>query len=96
MTDQIDKIRRIVLHGLTVGGAAITARRLPGAWTRPVVETVILPAHAQERVSAQLLREPSNRNHNPAGRQRDEHVAGDTASSLAGFSDLTAFLRPHE
>jgi len=47
MTDQIDQTRRTVLHGLTAGGAAITARQLPGAWTRPVVETVILPAHAQ-------------------------------------------------
>lgn len=39
--------RRRILQGLAVGGAFITARSLPDQWTRPIVQAVGLPAHAQ-------------------------------------------------
>ncbi len=39
--------RRRILQGLAVGGAFITARTLPEQWTRPIVQAVGLPAHAQ-------------------------------------------------
>ena len=40
--------RRKLLKSLTLGGAAtVTAKSLPGEWKKPVVNTVVLPAHAQ-------------------------------------------------
>lgn len=43
-----DSGRRRLLKSLTVGGvAAVTAKSLPNEWTKPVVNGVVLPAHAQ-------------------------------------------------
>lgn len=39
--------RRRILQGLAVGGAFVAARSLPEQWTRPIVQAVGLPAHAQ-------------------------------------------------
>jgi hypothetical protein len=40
--------RRKLLKSLTIGGAAtVTAKSLPGEWKKPVIDTVLLPAHAQ-------------------------------------------------
>jgi hypothetical protein len=39
--------RRHLLKALTATGAAAAAHSLPAAWTRPLVEAVILPAQAQ-------------------------------------------------
>jgi len=39
--------RRKLLKVLTAGGGAVTVTKLPTKWTAPVVESVILPAHAQ-------------------------------------------------
>ncbi len=40
--------RRLLLKALGAGGGAVVAHRtLPTDWTRPVVESVLLPAHAQ-------------------------------------------------
>jgi len=39
--------RRGVLKLILAGGAAGTVAALPNTWTRPVVEAVVLPAHAQ-------------------------------------------------
>lgn len=40
--------RRRLLKCLTAaGGIAVTANQLPRRWTRPVVDAVLLPAHAQ-------------------------------------------------
>ena len=40
--------RRKLLKSLTLGGAAtVTAKSLPGEWKKPVIDTVLLPAHAQ-------------------------------------------------
>lgn len=42
------KSRRLVLKSIVTGSAVTTAARsLPEAWTRPVTESVVLPAHAQ-------------------------------------------------
>jgi len=39
--------RRGLLKRLVAGGTAGAALALPAAWTRPVVQSVVLPAHAQ-------------------------------------------------
>lgn len=39
--------RRSLIKALTIGGGAVTAAKLPSAWTTPVVDAVTLPAHAQ-------------------------------------------------
>ena len=41
-----DQSRRNLLRALSVGGVA-SAANLPTSWSRPVVESVVLPAHAQ-------------------------------------------------
>src|SRR5262245_54390293 len=38
--------RRQVLHIFTIGGVA-TALVMPASWTKPLVKSVIVPAHAQ-------------------------------------------------
>ncbi len=43
-----DSGRRKLLKSLTVGSAvAVTAKSMPKEWTKPVVNEVLLPAHAQ-------------------------------------------------
>lgn len=39
--------RRRLIKSLTLGGGAVTLSKLQPTWTRPVVESVVLPAHAQ-------------------------------------------------
>lgn len=39
--------RRELLKALTLGGGAVTVANLPANWTKPVVNSVMLPAHAQ-------------------------------------------------
>ena len=39
--------RRRLIKVLAFGGVAVTARSVPESWTQPVVEQVLLPAHAQ-------------------------------------------------
>ena len=40
--------RRELLRSIAVGsGAIVTGRHLPENWTKPIVDSVILPAHAQ-------------------------------------------------
>ena len=39
--------RRKLLKAITLGGSAVTAWKIPADWSRPVVESVTLPAHAQ-------------------------------------------------
>ncbi|MCP4008134.1 MAG: hypothetical protein GY726_01315 [Proteobacteria bacterium] len=38
--------RRKLLKGVFAGSGAIAAGAVPGKWTKPVVESVLLPAHA--------------------------------------------------
>lgn len=43
-----DNIRRKLLKSVAIGsGAIITGKTLPENWTKPVVDSVLLPAHAQ-------------------------------------------------
>ena len=39
--------RRDLLKILSVGGVAISAKSLPEKWARPMVDSILLPAHAQ-------------------------------------------------
>ncbi len=39
--------RRELLKALTLGGGAVAATQLPTTWTKPVVDSVTLPVHAQ-------------------------------------------------
>lgn len=39
--------RRNTIKFLAASGAVITGRALPESWTRPVLDSVVLPAHAQ-------------------------------------------------
>ena len=46
--EETNVARRKLIKSMTMGGAAaVTAQSLPGEWTKPVVESVLLPAHAQ-------------------------------------------------
>ena len=38
--------RRHVLKVITIGGVA-TALLLPSRWTKPIIESIVVPAHAQ-------------------------------------------------
>ena len=44
--------RRKLLAALGAGGVVTSQTSLPQAWTRPVVETLMLPAHAQTTAPA--------------------------------------------
>ena len=39
--------RRKLLERLALGGAAISVTLLPSEWVKPVVETIVVPAHGQ-------------------------------------------------
>jgi hypothetical protein len=39
--------RRKLLERVALGGAAISVTLLPSEWVKPVVETIVVPAHAQ-------------------------------------------------
>jgi len=50
---------RRTLIGLT--GAALVASQLPSEWTKPLINSVILPAHAQTSVQASIVLEGFSR-----------------------------------
>lgn len=39
--------RRHLLKSVTVGGGLAAIKGVPGTWSRPVIDSVVLPAHAQ-------------------------------------------------
>jgi hypothetical protein len=47
--------RKLIKSVLGVGGAIVTASQLPRQWTRPIVESVLLPAHAQMSQTCPLV-----------------------------------------
>lgn len=47
--------RRRLIQLLTAGGVVTTAKIIPGEWTRPVVESVSLPAHAQTTEPGEII-----------------------------------------
>jgi hypothetical protein len=56
MTDKSDsrfaRSRRTALKTIfAAGGAAVAAKSLPERWSKPIVEAVVLPAHAQATAS---------------------------------------------
>ncbi len=54
--------RRKLLKSLTLGGGAITTMsQLPSTWSKPVVDSVILPAHAQTTEQEPTESEPRER-----------------------------------
>jgi len=52
--------RRLLKQLTTAGGAAATLQALPAAWVRPMVQSTILPAHAQMTGVAYFGTELSN------------------------------------
>jgi len=45
---EVEARRNVLKGGVVVGGAAVAAAlTLPRKWTRPLVEAVVVPAHAQ-------------------------------------------------
>ena len=45
---EVEDRRNVLKGGVVVGGAAVAAAlTLPKKWTRPLVEAVVVPAHAQ-------------------------------------------------
>jgi hypothetical protein len=45
---EVEDRRNVLKGGIVVGGAAVAAAlTLPKKWTRPLVEAVVVPAHAQ-------------------------------------------------
>lgn len=47
--------KRRLLKALSAGGVVATAPLLPTAWTKPVVNVVVLPAHAQMSPASQTI-----------------------------------------
>jgi len=59
MSDQssiTDARRRVIKRLVVAGGAAATSHLLPDRWTKPVVESVLLPAHATSSLNVTLIR----------------------------------------
>jgi hypothetical protein len=46
-SDARELSRRKLLERVALGGAAISVSLLPSRWVKPVVETIVVPAHAQ-------------------------------------------------
>lgn len=68
-TEQPDSTARRRVLGATLAGAALTPV-LPSRWTKPVVDTVLLPAHAQTTscsIVAGLLLAATTRTTTPSG-----------------------------
>jgi len=49
------RARRRVLQSIAVGGAAVSVKSLPEQWAKPVLDTAMLPVHAQSTCQAQSL-----------------------------------------
>jgi len=45
-----DKTKRKLVKSLATGGGIIATGAVPGNWTRPVIDSVILPVHARSSV----------------------------------------------
>lgn len=43
-----NEARRKVIKSIAAGGAIVAGKRLPEEWSKPVVDSVFLPAHAQK------------------------------------------------
>ena len=46
--ERVNESRRAALRKILIGGGAITgAKFLPDEWTKPIVNAIVVPAHAQ-------------------------------------------------
>lgn len=86
--------RRRLVTALTVSaGTAAVAALVPRAWIKPVVDTIVVPAHAQGTSTLTI----SNLTITPVGTTKTEGQA-DTPPTLMrvqfGFSDLIALVGP--
>lgn len=43
-----NEARRTVIKSIAAGGAIVAGKSLPEEWSKPVVDSVFLPAHAQK------------------------------------------------
>lgn len=50
-TSEKEARRRIIKRLIAGGGITATAHLLPDKWSKPVIESVVLPAHAQSSPS---------------------------------------------
>jgi hypothetical protein len=77
--------RRSALKTLLVGGGIVTTSKgLPEAWTRPVVDAVMLPAHAQTsacEISARSVFEDENERSIGIFDESGDRVGGDCCAS---------------
>ncbi len=82
MTANKDENRRSLVKALALGGSAAGLAALPGTWTRRVVDSVTLPAHAVTSgpVLSGSLIQPANAQVEPAG--ADSIVDGAPALGL--------------
>ncbi len=70
--------RRKLLKALTLGGGAATAWKLPAEWSKPIVESVTLPAHAQttsDEESTPTLRRAASTGATPVNITLHENVS---------------------
>jgi len=61
------RARRRVLQSIAAGGATITVKALPEQWAKPVLDTAVLPVHAQSTCQAETLNCAVNTMINNAG-----------------------------
>ncbi|MGH1542669.1 MAG: hypothetical protein ACRBHB_19775 [Arenicella sp.] len=57
---QVSKARRKVLTTFAIGGGVVAASQAPHKWVKPVLNSVILPAHAQTSVTAPSVNQTFN------------------------------------
>lgn len=51
----MNKVRRSIVGTVVKGGGAVSLGSIPAVWSKPIVESVILPAHAQTTSCARLI-----------------------------------------
>ena len=79
-SNKMRKSRRRLIQGLVAGGVVVTAKSVPYKWSRPVVEAVMLPAHAQ--TSGQLITLGNNNNFGATSTQDLERTESLLASGI--------------
>jgi hypothetical protein len=87
-----DKARRKLLKSIAAGsGAVFAGNKLPESWSRPVVNSVLLPAHAQTSVYGYSLQQtiasvaPMESNLLLAALVNDAHAGADVGSDNVAY-----------
>lgn len=98
-TDQ-EKRRKAVKNILMAGGTAITAGQVAGTkWTKPVIESVVLPAHAATSVVGFSITDPVFLTYECSGPNViidiggyiDQPIAGIRVSLMLTWSNISGF-----